>query len=328
MTDAGFDNVLIFGHGRSGTNWLMDLFDISPHTHCRKEPHMIERGFLSQLPEAWHREPDEQAMQRGWVAAMRLSTTHMGERDHPGTGWKLHYYAFPRWLGLYTAVRGRTRRRMLAKVLPSLRQPEWPLPTWLGSRRALEAALPVVNLPQSPIWAAWVLKHRPRSAVLHIVRHPGGFLNSWRNRYLKKEDLAEVLRLNRQRLHEIVAADATWADRIGDIDRMDESESELWYWCFAAERIHRAGEGLPAYRRIVYEQLTAEPLQVTEQCYAFTGLPWNDDIRKAVAAASRTSESIAANWRTRLTDEQIALVERILAGSLMRDWWTRDGQAA
>jgi len=29
-----------------------------------------------------------------------------------------------------------------------------------------------------------VLVNRPQTAVLHIVRHPGGFLNSWRNRYL------------------------------------------------------------------------------------------------------------------------------------------------
>jgi len=32
---SGF--ILILGQGRPGTNWLFDLLEVSPYTHCRNE---------------------------------------------------------------------------------------------------------------------------------------------------------------------------------------------------------------------------------------------------------------------------------------------------
>ena len=40
---------LIVGQGRSGTSWLLDLFDLSPQTFCRNEPYGINGSPLANL---------------------------------------------------------------------------------------------------------------------------------------------------------------------------------------------------------------------------------------------------------------------------------------
>ena len=42
---------LITGQGRSGTNWLLELFDASSKTFCRNEPDRLEGSPLGLLAE-------------------------------------------------------------------------------------------------------------------------------------------------------------------------------------------------------------------------------------------------------------------------------------
>ena len=48
---------------------------------------------------------------------------------------------------------------------------------------------------------------------------------------------------------------------------------------------------------------------------------WTHRIERSVTETATDSTRIATNWRTRLDSKQSALVERVLSGSLMRDWW-------
>ncbi len=54
---------LIAGQGRSGSSWLLDLFDLSSRTHCRNEPNEVRGSRLSALPSADVEESEDQGLQ-------------------------------------------------------------------------------------------------------------------------------------------------------------------------------------------------------------------------------------------------------------------------
>jgi hypothetical protein len=318
------DLVMICGQGRSGTNWLLKILDQSPHTHCRNEPNDMPGSPLSKLPSPFvpGGADAEARLAAGWDAAARFAATHVGEFDHALPGPKDHVYGFARVTGLTRSINPRPRK--LFKLLaPSLGKCEFPLPFWVGSNRRLAAALGVLKFVQAPVWACWLLEHRPNVQVLHIVRHPGGFLHSWKNRWLKLNDPDAVRRANRDRLDAVRRARPEWAPLFGDIDAMGVVESELWYWRFASEAIHAAGEGKPRYELVVYERLAANTLDIARPLYDRCGLPWDDDVAARVRASSEESGSIAAAWRTKLPPEDVAAIDKVMAGSLMASWWPR-----
>lgn len=320
--EGGFDYALVSGHGRSGTNWLLELFDLSPRTFCRNEPAGIETSPLKKLEwDRFIRRADQTALEEGWDDAVSWTCSHMGERDRVITMPKDHMHAWSRSLGLYRIARGPRYRRALGHLIPSLRGAEWPAPAWVFDRARLAQALPVLKLVSSPGWSDWVLRRRPTIGLFHIVRHPGGYLHSWTTRYRSKHDEETIHRLNRARLEDIAAEEPEWGARFGSIDAMGTEESELWFWCYATETIEAAGRGRPAYDRIIYEDLTSDPVPIVRRCYEKCRLAWSRAIERAVLDASRTSQTIAGAWRESLDEGQIELVSRILDQSSLRECW-------
>jgi hypothetical protein len=188
------DYAVIVGQGRSGTNWLLELLDLSPETFCRNEPYGAADSPLNRLVRhRWVVRADQRELEAQWDDCVRWTCTHMGVRDRPIRARKNHLYQASRLLGPYRCVRGPRLRAALSSLLPSLRGQEWEIPWWLGSRASLARALPILKLVAPPGWATFVLRRRPAIPVLHIVRHPGGFLNSWANRYLVSSDREAVL---------------------------------------------------------------------------------------------------------------------------------------
>src|SRR5687767_7607710 len=146
--------VMICGQGRSGTNWLLDILDQSPRTHCRNEPNEIAASPLAKLPIPSVLGGDTAALARNWDSAVDWTSKHIGERDHALPGPKDHIWPVSRVLGLSRAM-NRRPRRIVGTVFRSLRQGEWDLPRWIGSRGRLGKALPVLKFVQAPMWAAW-----------------------------------------------------------------------------------------------------------------------------------------------------------------------------
>ena len=157
--------------------------------------------------------------------------------------------------------------------------------------------------------------------MVHIVRHPAGFLNSWMGRYLELHDANTVAAKNRTRLHSIASENPIWANLFGDIDAMSVEASELWYWRYANETIYDEGCQLPNYRALTYEELAAEPVRLTRQFYSLAGLGWSPAIERAVVEICRRSPSIATAWQNKLRTEHTDLVKQIIAGSPLEDRW-------
>lgn len=321
------DYALIVGSGRSGTSWLLDLFDLSDQTLCRNEPYRCTGSPLAEMAvERLVERPSGGILESRWDDAVRWTCTHIGERDRPIAVGKWFLWPVSRYLGLYRAIRGPKLRRYASAVIPSLGRGEWKVPWLVGSQARLQRAKSILKLVGPPGWTTFVLRRRPNIPVFHIIRHPGGFLNSWAQRYVRGRDVPDILEQNRRRLVSIVEADPQWSARFTDIDSMSLEETELWCWLYANETIYTAGTGKRSYHRVIYESLTANPVAIMRECYASFGIEWTERVEARVRRSGRQSQSIASAWRKGLRDDQIVTVERVLEQSEMKAWWDRPAE--
>ncbi|MGB3614339.1 MAG: sulfotransferase [Elainellaceae cyanobacterium] len=315
---------LVIGQGRSGTNWLLDLLDLSHRTHCRNEPDELVGSPFSTLSSPTIQQPYSETFSKNWEQAIATAAMQMGYRDRIAANPKAHLRSQVSRLGGAYLLRGQRRRQIASIVSPSLAGEQWTAPDWMIDRQQLEQAYPIFKLNQAPGWAAWVLNHRPRSRVIHIMRHPGGFLNSWRNRYVTAQATDQIRQANSDRLKKIAAASPHWARRMGDIDAMCIDESELWYWCYANEVVYRAGQGQSNYHLIIYEDLVRSPADQMRQVYSTCGLPWTSAIESRITSSAAASASIAMAWKHQIAPAQRRLVDSILAKSAMANHWPPD----
>ncbi|MGF1537486.1 MAG: sulfotransferase [Elainellaceae cyanobacterium] len=313
--------VLICGQGRSGTNCLLDLLDFSPHTHCRNEPDALVGSPFSLLPDPTLQQPYGDSFGPAWDQAIATAAMQMGERDRIGVNPKHYFRAYARHGGGTYLMRGRRRRQIAAALTPGLAEEQWAAPAWLVKQRLLKQACPIFKLNQIPGWAAWVMPNRPQSTTIQIVRHPGGFINSWRNRYVSDRNIEEIRQDCYSRLQALVAASPTWARRIGSIEAMSIDELELWYWRYANEVVYQAGQGCANHLRVIYEDLVRDPIAVMKLVYETCGLPWSEHIAQGIAQNMAGSQAIAMAWQKQLSPPLAQLTESILADSPLAGLW-------
>jgi hypothetical protein len=332
---ADKDPIFIFGYGRSGTNWLLNLMDLHRDTHCRNEPNELRLAPLGELPHenAAFAPPPEFGAR--WDEAVHWAATHFGERDRIPQSKKSYLYELPFELGLWRPFEHRKLLKALSVLRPSLRLPEWPLPPWLGRRDALDRARPILKLVTMHRWAAWVLEHRPTSKVVHIVRYPAGVHQSWSKRYLALNDAAEVLRANIERLRAIGQHHPDWRERFGDLSTISVDEAEMWFWRYSTEDLYNAGQGKDNYLVTVHETMVSNPVEELKRIYDFCGLSFGDEIERRIDPNANhpnlqdtpwhkrvPADSKAVHrWRETISDGDRAMVEAILRGTILEHWW-------
>lgn len=327
-------HALIVGHGRSGSNWVLSMLNGSGQVHARNEPHLLSGSPYRLLPPAEQTVRDPLEVGRSWDAFIRWTCERDGERDPRSPVAKDFDRRWARRTGASSwPVRPKVRRG-LAVVSPALRRAEWRPPRWLADRSAHAAALHVLKLNDLRFWhAGWVLRERPQVPVVHLVRHPGGYLHSAWTRFFGPLDeggrQAEE-DVYRGALAESMQVSPRWRERVGEVSELPLDEAVLWFWRVNNEEIHEAGEGRPAYRCVRYEDFTSDPLQVARELYHHVGVPWTPTAEAAVrdgldqsvwGPVSSAKRDLAEGWQQSLAPHRRELAERVLADSPMSSWW-------
>jgi hypothetical protein len=293
---------------------------MSPQTFCRQADFVPDTPFthLEQYCSIVKR--DHADLNAIWDSAIGWALLHMGRLDPRFNYPKDFFGVFGNAVG--RKIIGKAPfRKALGLFTPELRQQEWDFPAWFGNRTIFLQAPTVLKFLQAPNLADFALKHRPDVPVFQIIRHPGGFLNSWANRYLVSQESDTVLLANRNRLKNIAVEEPAWGIRFGDPDALDVEEAELWYWCYANEVTFKLGNGRQNYRAIPYELLALNPLPIMQDLYEVVGLTWDQTIVDRILATSTLSASISAQWKNHLKPSQKELVERILDQSPLKNLW-------
>ena len=325
---------LIVGHGRSGSNWVLSMLHASEQVHARNEPHLLGGSPYAALPDVERLNEDGRTMAEAWDTFASWASHHDGERD-PHTDVEKTFVR--RWATRTGAVDWPVRpriRQVLRVGVPALRQPEWRPLRSLVDRARHDTALHVLKVNDVRFWhLRWVLEQRPDVPVIHLVRHPGGYLRSAWSRFFGPLDDAgrrSEEQVYRDALGAAVRAVPHWHDAIGEVSSLSLAEAVMWFWRINNEEIHHAGAGRRGHRMVRYEDLVAEPVEVAQELFAHLGMPFTptaehavrDGLSRSVWGPVQTSTSDRAEgWREALSAEHLALVERMLADGPMSTWW-------
>jgi len=323
-----WDYVLVAGSGGSGSKRLLRIFDQSTKTHCRNEPYNNLGSPFAQLrssPRAWVLAPDDLALlDREWDAAVRWTAARMGDRDTLPPPPKGHFLELGTRLGLLRLLSSRTARR-LTRVVPSggLRE-EWRVPRFIARRGALERSLLVMKFNQAPALMRWVLQRRPRVKIIHLVRHPAGYLASWQTRLLSRADREAVTLANRERLRVIAAARPEWAATFGPLEERSAEELELLFWLYDTRSICEAGSGKAQYELVLDEDISIGGFDVAKRLYASCGLEWEEGIETWLADSAANWRARTLPWRGLLKPAEVAIIEELLGKRDFEGWWSPD----
>jgi len=317
---------LLLGQGRSGTNYLLHLLNQSPLTHCRNEPDEVEDSALRRLTPYRFFVDEPEELEAVYDDAIRGAALTLGPRDHIVQYRKKWLFPGSARPGFFY-LRNRYRLAHVFRKGIAMNGREIRFPRWMTTAARLGEAFHVFKLNAAVGLASWVFENRPEAKAIHIVRHPGGFTKSWLARWVEgawnraPDVKARNERLARERLLELARHDEAWAKRLGDVERMDFVEVELWWWRYCGERTWEAGNGRPGYRCVIFEELAHDPAAIARDVYELCGLPWDDWLAERITAISSRSSKIASAWKDELDDDVVHTIERVLQDSVMSSWW-------
>jgi len=208
----------------------------------------------------------------------------------------------------------------------------------------MEEALLVLKINQCPALACWLLRNFAGKAVLiHILRHPGGVLNSWQRRFLDGKNEIMVSVNDRNRLESILALDkgvsAAVKAKITDFlnqNKNDTFHSAALYWLYANERIYECGRKINGsapgsrefdprktdnYLFVNYESFCKDPENVSKKLYSRLDLAFDENVKVQISRKSKDSVDISDKWKKSMPRERRMMVEDLLEGTLFEKMW-------
>jgi len=253
---------------------MLDIIDFSESTACRNEPNEVEGSWLS----GFGYELLDEGLDSFKVAELHGKVLNSGyirsDRDRFRTSKK-----FLTPLGkAYLPIISRRKVRKSLSYVGSMRNPhEWKLP-----RLAMNAKpfLPVLKLNSCPIWAEKLVQLDPNVLILHNIRQPYAYLNSWYNRFIHKQKTASKSFIENFSdvpclLQYFGRSDSA---RLSEVNLENIVEVELWRWRYVNERIANIEDSTDQYLRVNYEEVDAGPVCAAHKVYNFLGIDFSESI--------------------------------------------------
>jgi hypothetical protein len=226
--------------------------------------------------------------------------------------WKLQFWRI---------FKHRKIQQKLGKFWPVVRGGEWELPNWLIDSKLFEQARPVIRISGIPTWITQMVSAFPKMYIINLVRHPGASISSWRHRVVPRIDPEKMLLDNRERIRNICADFPEWRKIIPDENSMSAVEAELWNWRFVVTKMHEDGKKHSRYKLIFDENIVQAPKQSIKGLFEFVTLPWSERVSSYADSMTKHWQEHSAPWRSLVDPGDAEIVDRVLRGSLMEQWW-------
>jgi len=321
--------ILAFGMPRSGTTWLGKILDSHPETLYRHEPDTWQRIDALPLFAPPDASVEMRAAVRAFVASMpgMLADRVCGKRP-----------IFPKAYATPLSVRAYAVLSLVHKALGRIgvrsNAPVPPQPA-MNTRSRLTMKS-IESLGRVGVFAGAV----PEARIVHIVRHPCGYVASvLRGEQQKRfghNEAASDFELYR------MACETPQAARHGlTVDRlrsMTVAERLAWRWVIYNEKAADELAGNPRAMVLYYEELCARPAEIARGMFEFVELDWHPQSQQFVASSTSDSRSdyysvfknpleSAWRWRKELDPAEAERVLEIVAQSRVarpylepRDW--------
>jgi hypothetical protein len=190
-----------------------------------------------------------------------------------------------------------------------------------------KSATYIVKSVMSNLRLSWLHRQFPELRLVLIVRHPGGYINSWLTG--SQRQFGERARLDNDVLPFVRDEQLRYGEAY---ENGTPLERELIYWTLANERPLVDLEGSDKLKVVVYEELCADPSRVLSELCDFIQIPFAPRMQTFIDASTKNHDaryysifkhpSVVANkWRDELTEEQLGTVDRYLRSSKLAKLW-------
>ncbi len=310
-------HIVITGHGRSGSNLLLDILDCSPETLCRNELNRLRSGALAALPDGFFT-PTNPDLTNQWSQAVRVAARCQGARDRLDQHGKRYFRSKLRTRIGQRVIASRQARRLLSLVSSDLRRDEWPCPGFYIDQLALSRTVPVFKILLASGWIVDTHATHREQKVLHIIREPTGFIRSWLNRYVatRRGGAVQVFADNLETLPRILRH---FGEDPACYHTFSESaliESELWRWRYVNEILISQLRSSDRYMTVVFDDISQPANADIDGIFSFCGIEMTDDAR---ARISLIENKLFSRPHARSVDAQAigAAARRVLKGSAL-----------
>lgn len=321
--DARPPYILISGKGRSGSNRLLDILDVSRHTVCRSEVNEISGSAFFGIGGTLF--PDDlQAAQAAMLRkAIAGAVERRSERDRLSQTDKGYFKGLSGPV-LWGLGKARVRRVLSAARLVDGSQ-EWRLPAPILDRAALSEACVVLKLNSCPAWATALSEADDSCNILHNLRDPFEYLQSWYNRFIAKGVGARSFQENFDDVPRLLA-------HFGrkDVVRLKEPieanivEVELWRWRYINETLRALKAHTGQYLLVKYADIETDPVGSARRMFDFAKLPF--EAREEARVRALRNDLFAPPHATRLDSEMCQrLIASVLEDSPLLDLLKGDG---
>ena len=276
----------VIGLMRSGTTWIGKVLDSSPEVVYLHEPDYVKRipclPYTTEAQEYAGWEP----YIRNYLAGLRSTCASRSMLKRPSFPKN-----FPQSIServAYQAFRGKLRvEQVLHKIgfAPILT-------TWPACMD--RAKLTVWKSVEQTGNVGCMLRAVPEQKVLHVVRHPCGFVDSVMRGQRKKLLRGGVPTSQDLGIFDYVVG-TKFAQQLGlklrDWDLLTEVERLAYMWLVINEQAILDGAGMPNYKLVYFEEFCLDPLRMTQGVFDYVGLNLGPQTERFVASSSTSSGS-------------------------------------
>lgn len=323
-------NIIIYGLGRSGSNILLDTTDLLNFTHCRSEPHSYSSSPIQS--KIFDRNDSlEASMSQHWDDIVHWMSWRWGQKDrhHPDAPPKVYYRQFFWNLGLpQFLIRKNRSRKALSIFYPEFKNTEYQLPSWMLTPNWHEKATHVFKMNSSlEQHLSWIIKHRPETKIVFLIRHPLGYAQSLYRRFYSRFDEEEVNSFYEKNCDNIrsrlkYARENNLDVPSPDVSSLNPFESVIWSWLLFNEISYQLYSNQQSVITVVYEQLLANPVEQIKAVFDHCGLPWNSELAQKIQTTYGQSARLAQSFRDYWDEDAQKVAAEILSHSSIQSFWS------
>ena len=307
--------ILIAGLPRSGTTWIGKIFDSHRKTLYRHEPDSVLRDAAIPLVAPSEEIPRLEVATRHYVE--KLITIRTPKVSGKTPVFKKEYYTpLQYYLRSFQVYAYKAYERLggapaVADLFDLARRPDvklvWKSIESIGRLGLLARSLPGLR-------------------IVFIVRHPCGQIGS-----VLRGEAARTMSPNSED-YDVFAMllDSPLARARGlsleALRACRPEERQAWRWVLFNDKAMADIAGLANCRAVRYEDLCADPLTVTRELFAFTGLDWDRQTEDFIGASTSSERSAyhslfksplaaAEKWRQELPQDTVDRILRVTEDS-------------
>jgi len=312
---------------RSGTTWIGKVLDSSPEVVYLHEPDYVKR-----------------------IPCLPYTTE---AQDY--LGWESYMRRYLEGLRSTCSSRSILKRPLFSKNFPKSLAQKASYQAFLGKMQADQVLSKIGFAPMVSSWPSCVdqaqltvwksveqtgnigcfLHAIPEQKIIHVVRHPCGFVDSVMRGQQKKLLHGGVPTSQDLGIFDYVVR-TSFAQRIGlrlrDWEKLSEVERLAYIWLVLNEQAILDGVGRSNYKLVYFEEFCLDPMQLTCELMEFAGLSFDHQTERFVCSSSnfsgrgigagksttedyysvsRNSQEVPRSWEGRLSKDSIHKILQI-----------------